>query len=88
MTVTAAGIVLGFLLSTAYGAGFHFLVGGPPRKILVYLVASWAGFASGHFVGDLMGIELFKLGAVHLFTASLGSWIALMISWFLTKPRT
>jgi hypothetical protein len=88
MTVTAAGIVLGFLLSTAYGAGFHFLVGGPPRKILVYLVASWAGFTIGHFVGDLMGIDLFKLGAVHLLTASLGSWIALMISWFLSKPQT
>jgi hypothetical protein len=83
MTTTASGLVLGFILATLYGAGFHLIMGGRPRKIILYLTASWVGFAIGHFVGDFIGIETLKLGAVHLLTASLGSWLALLISWIL-----
>jgi len=80
---TAAAFVLGFILATAYGAGFHFLIGGPAKRILIYLIASWIGFTIGHLVGDLLNIELLKLGALHLFTASLGAWLALILSWWL-----
>jgi hypothetical protein len=83
--IAASGIVLGFLLATAYGAGFHLLLGGPARRIILYLFASWLGFALGHFVGDFFSIELFKLGPIHLFGASLGSWIALIASWWLGR---
>lgn len=82
MTTIASGLVLGFLLSTIYGATFHLIVGGAPRKLLLYALASWVGFAVGHFVGDLLGIELLKLGAIHLLAASVGSWLALILSWF------
>jgi uncharacterized membrane protein YeaQ/YmgE (transglycosylase-associated protein family) len=84
MSSTASGFVLGFLLATAYGAAFHLIVGGRPRKILLYILAAWVGFTLGHFIGDLIGIEAFQLGAVHLFAASLGAWIALILSWFLS----
>ena len=84
MNTIASGLVLGFLLSTVYGAVFHLLVGGPPRKLLLYVLASWFGFALGHFVGDLLGIEALKLGAIHLLAASIGSWLALILSWFLS----
>jgi uncharacterized membrane protein YeaQ/YmgE (transglycosylase-associated protein family) len=79
---TASGLVFGFLLATAYGAGFHLLLGGPARHILLYVLAAWVGFAVGHFVGDLLSIELMRLGVVHLFSASLGAWIALVTSWW------
>jgi hypothetical protein len=85
MNTIASGLVLGFLLSTIYGATFHLVLGGKPRKLLLYVLASWIGFALGHFVGDLLGIELLKLGAIHLFAASVGSWIALLLSWFFTE---
>lgn len=89
MNSIAAGLVLGFLLSTIYGAVFHLIIGGPPRRLLLYVVASWIGFAAGHFLGDLFGIETFKLGAIHLLAASIGSWIALILSWFLgARPST
>jgi hypothetical protein len=81
----ASGVVLGFLLATAYGAGFHFIVGGPARRIILYLLASWIGFALGHVIGDFFGIEALKLGAVYLLTASVGSWIALIGSWWLSQ---
>ncbi|MCA9896993.1 MAG: hypothetical protein H6654_01850 [Ardenticatenaceae bacterium] len=83
MTVAASGLILGFLLATAYGAGFHFLVGGPARRIIIYLVAAWIGFAIGHFVGDLINLNWLRLGALQLFSASVGSWVALILSWWL-----
>jgi hypothetical protein len=88
MNTIATGLVLGFLLSTIYGAVFHLLLGGPPRKLLLYVVASWVGFAAGHFIGDLLGIEALKLGAIHLLAASVGSWIALILSWILSGRGT
>ena len=83
MNGTAASLVLGFLLSTAYGSGFHLIMGGPARRILLYVLAAWIGFTLGHFIGDLLNINIFQLGALHLLTASLGAWIALISSWWL-----
>ena len=88
MTQTASGLVLGFLLATAYGAGFHLLLGGPARRILIFVIAAWIGFLVGHIIGDLAGIEFLKLGALHLFSASAGAWITLIASWWLTGNRT
>lgn len=80
---TAASLVLGFLLATAYGAGFHLLLGGPARRIVLYVLASWIGFILGHIVGNLLNINVLQLGALQLFSASLGSWVALIASWWL-----
>ena len=83
MSGTASSIVLGFLLSTAYGTLFHVLIGGPARRIILYLIASWLGFAIGHFVGDIFLIDSFQLGPLNLLSASVGSWVALIGSWWL-----
>jgi hypothetical protein len=83
MSGTASGLVLGFLLATAYGAAFHLIIGGPPRRLVLYVLAAWIGFILGHFVGDFLGIEVLKLGVVHLLSASLGAWIALFSSFIL-----
>jgi hypothetical protein len=85
MTSIAAGLILGFLLSTAYGAGFHLFMGGPARRIAIYLAAAWVGFAIGQISGDLLQISLLKLGALNLVTASAGSWAAVVFSWWLTR---
>jgi uncharacterized membrane protein len=88
MSGIASGLILGFLLATSYGAGFHFLLGGPARRIILYLFAAWVGFIIGHIVGDLLQIDLLKLGAIHLFSASLGAWIALLTSWWLAPDES
>jgi hypothetical protein len=85
MSGTASGLVLGFLLATAYGAGFHLILGGPARRIPLYVVSAWIGFVVGHFLGDFLNIAILKLGAVHLFSASAGAWIALISSWLLSR---
>jgi hypothetical protein len=88
MVGIASVLVLAFLLSTAYGAGFHVLLGGPARHILLYVAAAWLGFILGHFLGSLLHINVLKLGVLHLFSASLGAWIALITSWWLVRHET
>jgi len=83
MNGTASSIVLGFLLSTAYGTLFHVLIGGPARRLILYLIASWLGFAIGHFLGDILLIDWLQLGPLNLLSASVGSWAALFGSWWL-----
>jgi hypothetical protein len=85
MTIVAAGLILGFLLATAYGAGFHVVVGGPARTIPLYLGVAWLGFAIGHFVGDYLDLNMLRLGVVQLFSASVGAWIALIIGRWLVQ---
>lgn len=85
--INASGVILGFLLATAYGAAFHFIMGGPARRVVVYVVAAWIGFAAGHFLGDIMNLELLNLGALHLLSASVGAWAALIVSWWLTRDE-
>jgi hypothetical protein len=80
---SASGLVLGFLLATIYGAGFHLIFGGPIKRILVYLAAAWLGFFIGQFLGDFFNFELLKLGKIHLVSATLGAWACLLIAWWL-----
>lgn len=81
MSGAASGIVLGFLVATAYGAGFHVLLGGRARRIAYYLIAAWLGFIIGQFAGDLFNIHLLQLGSVNLVSASVGAWLALLLTW-------
>ena len=85
MTIAAAGLILAFLVSTVYGAGFHVLVGGRLVMVPIYLLCAWIGFAVGHFVGDALGLTTLRLGIVQLFSGSLGAWILLIIGrWLFT----
>ena len=81
------GFIFAFLLATAYGAGFHLLFGGGLRKLALYLLAAWMGFALGQWVSATAGLALLDVGPVHTFTASLGSWLALLLSHWLGKER-
>lgn len=80
---SASGLVLGFLLASIYGGAFHLIFGGPIRRILVYLFAAWMGFFIGQFIGDLFNFEILKLGKIHLVSASIGAWSALLAAWWL-----
>jgi hypothetical protein len=81
---SAAGLVLGILLATVYGALFHFIFGGSLKMVFVYLIAAWIGFLAGQFVGDILNFEFLKLGKIHLVSASLGAWLALLGTWWLS----
>jgi uncharacterized membrane protein YjjB (DUF3815 family) len=83
----APGYAVAFVLATVYGAGFHLVFGGPLRKLVFYLFASWLGFAVGHWCGVILGIRLLAIGPVHTFSASLGSWLALFLSRWLSQAH-
>lgn len=85
---SASGLVLGFLLASIYGGVFHVIFGGPIRRILLYLVAAWAGFFIGQFIGDFLNFEWLKLGKIHLLSASLGAWLVLFAAWWLLGQET
>lgn len=85
---SASGLVLGFLLASIYGGAFHLIFGGPIRRILVYLFAAWLGFFIGQFIGDFFNFEILKLGKIHLVSASVGAWLALVAAWWLVGQES
>jgi hypothetical protein len=87
MTGTASALILGLLVASGYAALFHLIIGGPIRRLIIYLIAAWAGFAAGQLAGTMLNMDLFKLGTLHLLTASLGAWLALVLSWWLAGTR-
>lgn len=83
LTGAASAVVLGLLLATAYAAAFHLLTGGGVRRLLLYVLAAFGGFAAGHFIGSMLSIELYKLGTLNLLAASIGAWAMLFLARFL-----
>jgi hypothetical protein len=71
-------LLLGFTLATLYGAGFHLWRGGGARRLALYLLAGWLGFTLGHLLGDATGLLLFRVGTLNVFSATLGSGLALV----------
>ena len=56
MTIAAAGLILAFLVSTVYGAGFHVLVGGRLVLVPIYLLCL-DRFCCGPFCGGCLGLD-------------------------------
>ncbi|MBZ0315802.1 MAG: hypothetical protein DPW16_01440 [Chloroflexi bacterium] len=77
-------IVFGFIIATLYGSIFHFITGGDARRLAVFLLASWIGFALGHITGDLLNINFLDIGSLNMLNATLGSVVALVVARFLT----
>ena len=80
-------LTLSFILATLYGAAFHVILGGDARRLVIFLLASWIGFALGQFVGVTFGIDVFEIGALRVVSASLGSLLALVAVSLLTSRR-
>lgn len=77
-------IVFGFVIATLYGSAFHFVAGGDARRLAVFLLASWIGFALGHITGDLLNVNLLDIGSLNMLNATFGSLVALIVARFLT----
>ena len=77
-------LLLGFVISTFYGAIFHFWRGGSLIRLLLYLVLSWIGFWLGHFIGGLLGFTFWPIGVLHAGMATIGSVLILIIGHWLS----
>jgi hypothetical protein len=80
-------LFLAGILSTLYGALFHLWQGGGAQRLALYLLAGWLGFALGHLVGNALGINWLMIGAVNVFSATLGSGLALLVARWLAASE-
>ena len=81
------GLLLGFVLSTLYGAIFHLWRGGGLGRLLLYIILSWIGFWSGQFLANYLGWTFITVGSLHLGLATLGSLILLLLGYWLSLVR-
>lgn len=70
-------VTFAFMIATMLGAGFHLLVGGDVRRLALYLLAAWMGFALGQVTGSLLGIGILKVGVLRLLPAITGALLVM-----------
>jgi hypothetical protein len=70
-------ILFGVLLSTAYGAAFHFWRGGSAARLALYIALSWIGFWLGQYVAMNLGWTFASVGPLYVGMATIGSAVAL-----------
>lgn len=75
-----------FIVATLYGAAFHLVSGGDARRLALFLLAAWLGFGLGHAFGETVNVTLLDIGPLHMLTATLGAWLALVVARILTRP--
>jgi hypothetical protein len=80
-------VTFGFVLATLFGAGFHFIVGGDARRLALFLLAGWLGFALGQILGAIMNIDVLAIGPLHTASAGIGALLALFAARLLTSDR-
>ena len=81
-------ILFGILISTLYGAIFHFLLRGDGRRLFRYLFFSLTGFWIGHLIGSAFSLNFLHLGPLHLGVATIGSAIILFLGHWLSLIET
>ncbi|MBK8134467.1 MAG: hypothetical protein KA401_02085 [Anaerolineae bacterium] len=81
------GLIFAFVMATLYGALFHLVLGGDARRLALFLLAGWLGFALGHILGVVLGIEIFSLGGLRMLAATVGSFFTLFAMRALTTGQ-
>ena len=76
--MTIQGIILGIVISSLLGLGFHLWRGGSLPRLILYLFLGWLGFWAGHWIGALLGVSFIKVGGLNLGFAVLGSILFLL----------
>src|SRR4051812_41627783 len=74
VSMPSPSVTFGFILATLYGALFHVITGGDARRLALFLLTGWLGFALGHIFGALFAVNLFSIGPLRMFSATLGAW--------------
>jgi hypothetical protein len=77
-------LLLGILLASLYGAIFHLFLGGGPGRLLLLLLLAWMGFLSGQILASYQGWTFDQVGALHLGTASVTSFMFIGIGYWLS----
>lgn len=79
--------VFAFVVATAIGAGFHLIFGGNARRLALFLLAGWAGFALGQIAGQTFSVTVFVIGDLYIVTSVVGSLSMLIAALIFTSDR-
>jgi uncharacterized membrane protein YjjP (DUF1212 family) len=79
-SVPGPTVTFGFIIATLFGAAFHLIFGGDARRLAVFLLSGWAGFALGHIIGVNFGISVLSIGSLRFLAACVGALAALLIA--------
>lgn len=79
--------VFAFTVATLLGASCHLIFGGDARRLALFLLGAWIGFALGHMAGQSFGISLFSIGDLRIVPAVIGSLFSLMMVLIFTTER-
>lgn len=85
--MTFPALTLAFILATLYGAVFHLFAGGDARRLAMYLLAAWVGFAVGQLLGMVLNLQILTIGTLQLASATAGSFAALFSVMLLMRRR-
>lgn len=85
--MTFPSIVLGVVVSSLIGAGFHLILGGNLGRLFLYLILSWVGFWIGHFLGSILGWTFFSIGPLNLGMGLLCSLVILLLGYWLSLVK-
>lgn len=80
-------VLVSLLLGSLYGLLWHAVAGRRWVQLPVYWFVGVLGFFVGYAAAITLGVELLRLGTVPLVEATLGSGIALAITWWLIGRR-
>lgn len=72
-------LILGFLISTLYGALFHLFLNGGAGRLFIHLILGWSGFWLGQYIASVYQWSFFNLGSLHLGVATAASIIFLFV---------
>lgn len=72
-------LLLTILLGGAYGALFHLWRGKNIRELIIYFLTGIIGFGIGQAAGNVLGLDVFLIGPLHILEASVMSWVSLFL---------
>ena len=77
-------IILGILISTLYGTGFHLWRGGQLGRLFLYIFLGWIGFWGGEWLANRLNLTFASVGSLHLGVATLASFALLLLGYWLS----
>ena len=76
-------ILLTAVIGAIYGTLFHLWRGQNPVDLLIYVLTGIVGFGLGQALGDLIGLDLMRIGPIHFVEATIVSWASLFLIYWL-----
>ncbi len=87
MNALHPGLLLALLLSVGYASLYHLWGGRDARDLLIDLLAAMVGFALGHSLSALLGLDVWRIGQVRVIEGTVGAWLALTLVYLLQRKQ-